>query len=157
MTTRLDLSVRRHRNASVIAVAGELDKLSCPRLQDVLAGQLDGGACHLVLDVSGLRFCDSTGLWTMLAFQRRAGASGGSLRLAGAYGVLERILTVTGLTAAFPVDLDVSASLRAVSSANGNARAGDPAGGNAAGDPAHGNAAGKGTETRDTADGDTSG
>ncbi|MEU4830686.1 STAS domain-containing protein [Streptosporangium sp. NPDC023615] len=130
MTTRLDLSVRRHRDASVIALAGELDKLSSPRLQDVLAGQLDGGACHLVLDVSGLRFCDSTGLWTMLAFQRRAGASGGSLRLAGTYGVLERILTVTGLTAAFPIDLDVSASLRAVSPPAGNTGGGDTGAGN---------------------------
>jgi anti-sigma B factor antagonist len=104
----------------VITLAGELDKLSSPRLHDVLAEQLDDGACHLVLDVSGLSFCDSTGLWTMLAFQRRVGAAGGSLRLAGAYGVLERILTVTGLAAAFSRDPDVSASLRAVSPADEN-------------------------------------
>ncbi|GAA2997467.1 STAS domain-containing protein [Streptosporangium longisporum] len=120
MTTRLDLSVRRHQDTSVIALAGELDKLSSPGLHDVLAEQLDGGACHLVLDVGGLSFCDSTGLWTMLAFQRRTGTAGGSLRLAGAYGVLERILTVTGLAAAFPRDPDVSASLRALSRADEN-------------------------------------
>jgi anti-sigma B factor antagonist len=114
MTTRLDLSVRRHEGASVIALAGELDKLSSPRLRDLLVTQLDDGACHLVLDVTGLRFCDSTGLWTMLEIQRRAGAAGGCLRLAGVHGILKRILTVTGLADAFSLDPDVPASLRAV-------------------------------------------
>ncbi|MGJ6968226.1 STAS domain-containing protein [Streptosporangium sp. G11] len=115
MTTRLDLSVRRHEGASVIALAGELDKLSSPRLRDLLVTQLDDGACHLVLDVTGLSFCDSTGLWTMLDIQRRAGAVGGCLRLAGVHGILERILTVTGLVDAFSLDPDVPASLRAMS------------------------------------------
>lgn len=114
MTTRLDLSVRRHEDASVIALAGELDKLSSPRLRDVMVTQLDDGACHLVLDVTGLRFCDSTGLWTMLELQRRAGAAGGCLRLAGVHGVLKRILTITGLSGAFSLDPDVPTSLRAV-------------------------------------------
>lgn len=116
MTTRLDLSVRRHEGASVIAIAGELDKLSSPRLRDVMVTQLDDGSCHLVLDVARLRFCDSTGLWTMLELQRRAVAAGGCLRLAGVHGVLKRILTITGLAGAFSLDPDVPASLRAVSS-----------------------------------------
>ncbi|MFB9674826.1 STAS domain-containing protein [Streptosporangium vulgare] len=116
MTTRLDLSVRRHEGASVIAIAGELDKLSSPRLRDVMVTQLDDGSCHLVLDVTCLRFCDSTGLWTMLEFRRRAGAAGGCLRLAGVHGVLERILTITGLAGAFFLDPDVPTSLRAMSS-----------------------------------------
>ncbi len=114
MTTRLDLSVRRHEGVSVIALAGELDRLSSPRLRDVMVTQLDDGARHLVLDVARLRFCDSTGLWTMLELQRRAGAAGGCLRLAGVHGVLERILTITGLAGAFSLDPDVPASLRAV-------------------------------------------
>jgi len=114
MTTRLDLSVRRHEGASVIVLVGELDKLSSPRLRDVMVTQLDDGAEHLILDVAGLRFCDSTGLWTMLEFQRRVSAAGGRLRLAGVHGVLERILVVTGLVGAFSLDPDVPASLRAV-------------------------------------------
>src|ERR1044072_4715144 len=101
MTTRLDLSVRRHEGASVIAITGELDKLSSPRLRDVMVTQLDDGSCHLVLDVTRLRFCDSNGLWTMLGFQRRAGAAAGCLRRAGVHGVLKRILTITGLAGAF--------------------------------------------------------
>ncbi|MEU8038837.1 anti-sigma factor antagonist [Streptosporangium sp. NPDC049078] len=114
MTTRLDLSVRRHEGASVTVLAGELDKLSSPRLRDVLVTQLDAGVGNLILDVTALRFCDSTGLWTMLEVQRRASAAGGCLRLAGVHGILERILTVTGLASAFSLDPDVPASLRAV-------------------------------------------
>ncbi|MFF3442196.1 STAS domain-containing protein [Streptosporangium sp. NPDC002721] len=116
MTTRLDLSVHRHEGASVIALTGELDKLSGPRLRDVMVAQLDDGVCRLVLDVTGLRFCDSTGLWIMLELQRRAVAAGGCLRLAGVHGVLGRILTITGLAGAFSLDPDVPASLRAMSS-----------------------------------------
>ncbi|WP_440100444.1 STAS domain-containing protein [Streptosporangium sp. H16] len=122
MTTRLDLSVRRCEGASVIALAGELDKLSSPRLRDLMVAQLDDGARHLVLDVARLRFCDSTGLWTMLELQRRAGAAGGCLRLAGVHGVLERILTITGLAGAFSLDPDVPASLRAVAASAPDAK-----------------------------------
>ncbi|GAA4181019.1 STAS domain-containing protein [Streptosporangium oxazolinicum] len=122
MTTRLDLSVRRHEGASVIVLAGELDKLSSPRFRDVMVTQLDDGVCHLVLDVTGLSFCDSTGLWTMLELRRRVGAAGGRLRLAGAHGVLERILTITGLAGAFSLDPDVPTALRAVRQAAPDAK-----------------------------------
>ncbi|GAA2867328.1 STAS domain-containing protein [Streptosporangium fragile] len=113
MTTRLAVSVRRHEGASVIVLVGELDKLSSPALHDALAAELAAGTSRLILDVSGLRFCDSTGLWTMLDFRRRADAAGGCLRLAGVGGVLERLLTITGLTGALLADSDVPASLRA--------------------------------------------
>ncbi|GAA3110107.1 STAS domain-containing protein [Streptosporangium carneum] len=117
MTARLAISVRRHEGASVIVLLGELDKLSTPSLDDVLAAQLADGARWLLLDVADLRFCDSTGLWTMLGFLRRATHAGGGLRLAGVGGVLGRILHLTGLSTAFPVDADVAASLRAVAPA----------------------------------------
>ncbi|MBB2909081.1 anti-anti-sigma factor [Streptosporangium becharense] len=113
MTTPLAVSVREHDGACVIVLVGELDKLSSPLLRDALTARFDRGASRVVLDVAGLRFCDSTGLWVMLDFRRRAGEAGGCLRLAGATGVLERLLTLTGLTGVFPLDPDVPAALRA--------------------------------------------
>ncbi len=114
MTARLAISVRRHPGASVIVLLGELDKVSSPALHDALAAQLDDGVRWLLLDVAELRFCDSTGVWTMLGFLRRAVQAGGGLRLAGVRGVLGRLLEITGLGMAFPVDADVAASMRAV-------------------------------------------
>ena len=48
-------------DATVLAVAGELDLATIGTLKEAVARRLAPDA-HVVLDLSGLTFCDSTGL-----------------------------------------------------------------------------------------------
>lgn len=54
-----------------VVVAGELDLMSSPRLDEVLDG-LAGEDRRIVLDLRGLEFMDSTGLALILRFHGRA-------------------------------------------------------------------------------------
>ncbi|GAA3093790.1 hypothetical protein GCM10017600_79980 [Streptosporangium carneum] len=67
---------------------------------------------RIIIDTTELDFCDSTGVWTLLTTLRRAYEQSGWLRLAGVHGVLGRLLELTRLAEAFPIDRDVDESLR---------------------------------------------
>jgi anti-sigma B factor antagonist len=59
--------------------------------------------------MSGVGFCDSTGMNVLLAAQRQAREQGGDLQLAGPRPAVRKILQVTGLDSVFTVHDDPAA------------------------------------------------
>src|SRR5712692_5382448 len=87
-----------------MSVHGEIDLYTVPKLQSELTAALEGGKpVRLVVDLSGVDFCDSTGVNVLLAAHRRAREAGGDLELAGPRPAVRRILQVTGLETVFTV------------------------------------------------------
>ena len=93
----LDLSTRGYGDHAVVSVGGEVDLETATRLGDAALEALRELSPHLVLDLSGVSFMDSTGLKVLLSLQRSAALAGGSLTVAGATRPVRRILTLTGL------------------------------------------------------------
>jgi anti-sigma B factor antagonist len=112
--TRLSVTVKDHPRFSVVSLDGDLDKLSVPQFEEKLTGLLEHGRVCLIIDATDLDFCDSTGIWVLLATLRRAYERNGWLRLVGVHGFLSRLLELTKLRGAFPIDLDLDQSLREV-------------------------------------------
>ena len=114
----LKLAVTRHHDpdCTVVGIAGDLDAASTPMARDRLHGLLAEGRHRLVLDVADLAFCDSGGVWLLLEVHRRAQGAGGCVRLAAVNGVLKRVLELTHLDAAFVIDPDREAALKALAS-----------------------------------------
>lgn len=81
---------------STIRLAGELDAATVPRLRAALAQPLAGRPARLVLDLSELNFCDSTGL-SLLVQTCNALPDTGELILQGASPQLRRLLHITRL------------------------------------------------------------
>ncbi|GIH94248.1 STAS domain-containing protein [Planobispora siamensis] len=102
--TVLSLTITDHPAVTVIALNGEIDALTADHLRQAIDQALARGRTHLVVDTAGLGFCDSLGLHTLIAGQRRAASAGGSLRLVHAHGYLQRLLELTQLTGLFPRD-----------------------------------------------------
>lgn len=85
-------------------VAGEIDLYTAPRLRAELMTALTGrAAVRLVVDMSGIEFCDSTGMNVFLAAHRRAQEQGGDLQLASPRPMIKKVLRVTGLDSVFTV------------------------------------------------------
>jgi anti-anti-sigma factor len=83
---------------AIVALAGELDVNTAPQVSDALSQLVAGGELSsVVVDVSDLTFVDSTGLRAILAGREQLQASGATLTLDGASGVVERVLDMTGL------------------------------------------------------------
>ncbi|MEU4620546.1 STAS domain-containing protein [Actinoplanes sp. NPDC023801] len=69
-------------NTTVISMAGELDLRTEHLIRDEVSALLDRGRVHLVFDLAGLTFCDSTGMGTFIDLARDARARHGWIRLA---------------------------------------------------------------------------
>ncbi len=82
----------------VVAVRGNLDVDSATVLTTALDQILDPPAPKVVVDLSGVEFCDSTGLSAFVLGHRRAAASGGWLRLAAPGEFLSQLLDTVGLS-----------------------------------------------------------
>ncbi|MFG1948452.1 STAS domain-containing protein [Nonomuraea sp. NPDC048826] len=100
--TRLSIAVDRHSGYSVVSLDGELDRSTRQALSLSLDGLLDREEFRLVVDTGQLLFCDSRGLWPLIAGQLEAEGAGGALRLIGVHGALARLLTVRHLVDRFP-------------------------------------------------------
>ena len=85
----------------VVAVRGAVDLFSAPELKRRLLDAIDGGARHVVLDLSETGFLDSTGLGALLTAHRRLASRDGRLVIVpGDQGVM-RVFEITGLDSIF--------------------------------------------------------
>ena len=95
-------SVQFHSHDTATAViTGELDLATAGQIADVVLDAIDGGARHIVMDMSGVTFCDSQGLNALVRICGRAQAAGGDMVLTGVRPGPARLLRVTGLDRRF--------------------------------------------------------
>jgi anti-sigma B factor antagonist len=83
---------------ALIAVGGELDLGTAPTLEDAVMARLQGGG-HVVLDLRGLDFIDSTGVRVIVSAHRAAQEHGGRFALVRTLpdGAVGRVLRISGL------------------------------------------------------------
>ena len=110
----LNVSSRFHDDHTIVTICGEIDLYTAPRLHSELAGLLaEGMPARVVIDMSGVEFCDSTGMNVLLSCLRRARERGGELEIAAPKPAVRKILQVTGLDSVFTLVDD--ADLRGLS------------------------------------------
>lgn len=104
----LNVSSRYQGDHAVVIAAGEIDLYTAPRLQSELAAVIAQSApeSRIVVDMSGVEFCDSTGMNVLLSCLRQARERGGELELAAPRPAVKKILQVTGLDSVFTVIAD---------------------------------------------------
>ncbi|HYZ93624.1 MAG TPA: STAS domain-containing protein [Actinomycetota bacterium] len=100
-----DLGIRIEGDGAkrVVHLDGSCDLATIPDLRQALQPLGPPEVMELVLDVSRLEFCDSTGLGTMLGALRRMREGGGEFAIAGASGTILRLLEITGLDSVVPL------------------------------------------------------
>lgn len=87
---------------TVLSVEGELDLSSAPSLKWALADVQSAGRRHVVVDLSGVSFIDSTALGVLVGAQRGLNA-GMQLAIACADENVLRIFELTGLDGMFEI------------------------------------------------------
>ncbi|MDT0303956.1 STAS domain-containing protein [Streptomonospora wellingtoniae] len=100
----LKISSQSQGDSAVVTVRGEIDLYTAPQLQSGLVNALEDGARRLLVDMSRVEFCDSTGMSVLLSGMKRARAKEGDLVLVAPKPAVRKILEVTGLNAVFAIE-----------------------------------------------------
>lgn len=91
----IELTVSRHTgNVTVLSVAGEIDMLSAPVLEDAAVVELAGAPAVLVLDLHRVTFFGGSGIAALLNVLDEACGLGVALRLARPSSVVRRVLNI---------------------------------------------------------------
>ncbi|TIC85155.1 STAS domain-containing protein [Nocardioides sp. GY 10113] len=107
----LTLSTREAAGRTVIAVGGEIDVYTAPKLRDTISELVAGGNYRLVVDMEGVEFLDSTGLGVLVGGLKKVRAHDGALELVCTQDRLLKIFKITGLAKVFVIHGTVDAAL----------------------------------------------
>jgi anti-sigma B factor antagonist len=88
---------------TVIAVSGEIDVYTAPRLREMLIRLVDEEKYHLIVDMEGVEFLDSTGLGVLVGGLKRVRSHDGGIDLVCTQGRILRIFRITGLSKVFNI------------------------------------------------------
>jgi anti-anti-sigma factor len=99
--------------ADSATISGDLAIAHVPVLREQLLGVLRPHASRIVIDLSGVTFCDASGLAVLVGVERRARLLGGVLRLAAPARPVAAVLRLTGLDLHFQIFATVLAAIRA--------------------------------------------
>jgi len=109
----MSLSVLSRPAITIARLEGELDIATTPALRERLLSVFSPAVRLIVIDLSGVSFCDVSALAVLVATQRRAGGLGITVRLAAPSSQMAKLLRVTGLDQCFTICATVDDALPA--------------------------------------------
>ncbi|HET9443417.1 MAG TPA: STAS domain-containing protein [Acidimicrobiales bacterium] len=107
----LDLDVTEHNGTAVLAVKGEVDVYTAPRLREKLVELVTQGKHRIVVDLEGVEFLDSTGLGVLVGGLKRVRSHNGDLSLVCTQHRILKVFEITGLTKVFSIHDNVESAV----------------------------------------------
>ena len=103
----IGLELKERDGYSVLAVSGEVDVATVPKMREQLHGLVARGDKRIVVDLDAVDFLDSTGLGVLVGALKRVRSSGGDLQLVCTQPRIRKVFEVTGLTKVFAIHATV--------------------------------------------------
>src|ERR1700741_5113750 len=88
---------------TILAVRGEVDVYSAPRLREKLVELVSEGDRQIVASLEGVDFLDSTGLGVLVGGLKRLRSHEGDLTLVCSQPRILKVFEITGLTKVFDI------------------------------------------------------
>ena len=110
----LGLDVSEQNGFAVLAVSGEVDVATVPRLREQLHGLVAQGSNKIIVNLDGVDFLDSTGLGVLLGGLKRVRAADGAIAVCRAEPQVRKVFEVTRVVEILPIHDDLDGALAAV-------------------------------------------
>ncbi|MEU6098301.1 STAS domain-containing protein [Streptomyces sp. NPDC047079] len=108
----LKITARDAATGPVVEIFGELDYASATDLRERIHTIVLRPGQRLVIDLSGMEFCDSSGITALIAAHNYAHATGADIALAAVPAHTLRILRMVGLDQIFPIHPDTDTAIQ---------------------------------------------
>ena len=109
----MELSVTSHERGgcTVVEVSGEVDVYTASALRTKLADLIDADQTDLVVDLTRVRFLDSTGLGVLVGALKKVRGRSGRLELVIDQEKVMKVFRITALTQVFTIHETLDAAL----------------------------------------------
>ena len=94
---RLQTEIQQTETHPILAVTGEIDIYTAPQFSQAVVRLISDGTLHVVVDMSGVTYMDSSGFSSLLSATKQLRPGGGALHLVGARPTVQRMLHLTRL------------------------------------------------------------
>ena len=96
----------------VVAVTGEVDLFTAPEFKQRVTAPIAAGVDHVIVDLTGTTFIDSSSLGVLIGAHRRLKQRGGRLVVACDGEAIIKTFRITGLDGVFTIVSSLEAGLR---------------------------------------------
>ncbi len=100
---QLDVQLDRARDHLTVYLSGELDPATAPGFAEHLIDRVDRTTKELLLDLSAVSYCDSSGLAAFLRLHHHLDGHGGRLLLYSPQPIVSKVLSLTAVDTVIPV------------------------------------------------------
>ena len=92
---------RASDDTHVVTVRGEIDLFTAPEFKQHVSAPIEAGIPHVVVDLTGTTFIDSSSLGVLIGAHRRLKLRGGSLVIVCNTDAITKTFRITGLDGVF--------------------------------------------------------
>jgi anti-sigma B factor antagonist len=110
----VQITERTEENIPIIALNGDIDLESSPKLRDFLKPKASAKTARLLLDFTQVNYIDSSGLATLIEYFQSVQSSGGKLALACLNPRVKNVFEIVRLEQIFSLYADIPAALAAL-------------------------------------------
>ena len=93
---------------AIVCLRGDCDLYSAPKIKASLLRKIDEGIRRILIDMSGIRYLDSTGVGAIISALQAAKEVGGEIRFQGLRGGPRRLLERTSVLPLMKEALEIS-------------------------------------------------
>ena len=120
MAIEFEIADRRvDDDTHVVSVSGEIDLFTAPEFKQRMSSPIDDGKSHVIVDLTGTTFIDSSSLGVLIGAHRRLKLRGGSLIVVCDNDAITKTFKITGLDGVFTLAPTVEAALSDDAAATG--------------------------------------
>ena len=113
---RLETGFRDIDGKKVLDVTGEIDVYTAPQFKEAVNSVLEAGQKHLLINMAGVTYMDSSGFGTLLSATKRLRPKGGTVNLVRCNSAIDRILRITRLNTIFATYDNMDEAIQATQS-----------------------------------------
>ncbi|MDO5503998.1 MAG: STAS domain-containing protein [Actinomycetia bacterium] len=111
---QVTVTTSQHDGVFVLAFGGDIDVASAVTVRDALDRVIAAGHHTIVLDLSEVRFLDSTGLGVMVGRLKAVRDLEGDMHLVCTSRRIQRVMSITGLDDVFAIHASVDEAVAAL-------------------------------------------
>ena len=111
----MSLPAKTVDGVEIVALSGRLDAANAPEVREQIRGLIHSGAGKVLIDLSGVKFLDSSGISVLVGAMKEASSKGGRVALLRVPPTVRSLLELTRLHRVFDTFEDESHACRMMS------------------------------------------